>query len=209
MKQLVWSLPFAIVVVACGSSSGTSESGGTSGDGGAASSTSASSGSTSASSSTGSSSGLTEAQRIDVYCEKTLLAQCGAWFTSKAQCAEIMAKTKSEVCQAKWEAETDCLGTTQASDWTCTAFGEPEIAGTTCRDQYGFGSYCRIAVANPDCYGAACKYDADCSGGAGCNDGTEHCVKSTAKCGGLPCKYDADCPSNFKCNDALEQCVQP
>ncbi len=161
MKQLVWSLPLAFLV-ACGSSTGTGDTDGPSGEGGKASSTTSST--SAASTSTGSSSGLTEAQRIDVYCEKTLLAQCGNWFTSKDQCVGIMAKTKSEICQAKWEAETDCLGQTQASDWACTGFGEPAIAGTVCRDQYGFGSYCRIAVAKPDCYGAACKYDADCSG---------------------------------------------
>jgi hypothetical protein len=206
VKQLVWSLPLAFLV-ACGSSTGTGDTDGPSGEGGKASSTTSST--SAASTSTGSSSGLTEAQRIDVFCEKTLLAQCGNWFTSKDQCVGIMQKTKSEICQAKWEAETDCLGQTQASDWACTGIGEPAIAGTTCRDQYGFGSYCRIAVANPDCYGAACKYDADCSGGANCNDATEHCVKSTAQCGALPCKYDADCSSDFKCNDALGQCVRP
>lgn len=212
MKQLVWLLPIALLVAACGSGSdGGDDDDSSSGEGGSTSSTSSSSSSASASasSSSGGGSGLTEAQRIDVYCEKTLLAGCPNWFMSKAQCVDIMNKTKAPLCEDKWVAETDCLGQTQASDWACTDFGEPAIVGTTCRDQYGFGSYCRIAIANPDCYGAACMYDADCSGEGTCNDGTEHCVQKSAQCGGLPCKYDADCPNNFKCNDALGQCVLP
>lgn len=203
MKQLVWLLPVPFLFLACGPSSGD----GSSGDGGNTSASSASSGSP-ASSSSGSS-GLTEAQRLDVFCEKTLLPKCPSWFTSKQQCIDIMSKTATPICQDKWVAETDCLGQTQASDWTCSAVGEPAIAGTVCRDQYGFGSYCRVAVADPKCYGAACNYDADCSGTAKCNDGTGHCVDDMAKCGGLPCKYDADCPGSYKCNDALGQCVLP
>lgn len=203
MNQLVWLLPLALLV-AC--SSGPDDGEGNTGEGGSPPSSSSSTSSSSSSSGGG---GLTEAQRLDVYCEKTMLPGCPNWFTSKAQCVDIMGKTSSPVCEEKWVAETDCLGQTQASDWGCSDVGEPAIAGTLCRDQYGFGSYCRITVANPDCYGAACKYHTDCSADAACNDATAHCVMSAAQCGGLPCKYNTDCPTDFQCNDALEQCVLP
>ncbi|MDI1480070.1 hypothetical protein [Polyangium sp. y55x31] len=216
MKQLVWSLPLAFLL-ACGAGTGSSGSdngeGGGGGEGGSGpgSSSSTSSSSTSSSSTSSSTSsgpgGLTEMERLQIFCEKTMLAGCPAWFSSTAQCVDIMSKTQSDLCEDKWVAETDCLGKTQAGDWGCNFGGEPEIVGTVCRDEYGFGSYCRIAVATPECYGAACMYDADCPGEMKCNDATEHCLEANAQCGGLPCKYDADCPSAFKCNDALGQCV--
>ncbi len=203
MKQIVWSLPL-VFLFACGSGD-TDGDDATSGQGGGSSMSTASS--TAASSSSGGS-GLTEAQRLDVWCEKTLLAMCPNWFTSKAQCVDIMSKTQTSHCEERWVAETDCIGQTQASDWGCNFGGEPEIVGTTCHDQYGFGSYCRVAVANPDCYGAACMYDSDCASDAHCNDATGHCVKLSAQCGGLPCKYTTDCTTDFTCNDALGQCVK-
>ncbi|MDI1436575.1 hypothetical protein [Polyangium sorediatum] len=215
MKQLVWSLPLAFLL-ACGAGTGSSGSdngeGGSGGEGGndpGPSSSSTSSSSSSSSSTSSGPSGLTEMDRLQVFCEKTMLAGCPAWFTSTAQCVDIMSKTQTDLCQDKWVAETDCLGKTQAGDWTCNGAGEPEVVGTICRDEYGFGSYCRITVATPACYGAACMYDSDCSGESKCNEATEHCVESSAQCGGLPCKYNADCPSAFKCNDALGQCVLP
>lgn len=152
--------------------------------------------------------GLTEAQRVAVYCEKTRTASCSQWFATQQECVDLVARTQHTLCQAKWEAETDCLGTTQPSDWMCSAFGEPVIASTRCRDQYGFGSYCRLAIANIRCFAGACRYNADCPTGFSCNDKTEHCFDSSAQCGGLPCSYNADCPTGFTCNNALEQCVR-
>ncbi len=152
--------------------------------------------------------GLTEAERVSIFCTKTLLAHCSQWFSSQTQCVDTMARTQASLCQTKWEAETDCLQITQTSDWVCSALGEPSIANTACRDQYGFGSYCRLAVAKPECYLAACQYAADCPSDYSCNDKTKHCFKLAASCGGLPCTFDSDCPSRFRCNNALEQCVR-
>ena len=156
----------------------------------------------------GSSTSMTEAQRVAVYCEKTRTANCSQWFTSQQQCVDMLSRTQSALCQTKWEAETDCLGTTQPSDWMCSPFGEPVIASTRCRDEYGFGSYCRLAIANINCFQGACQYNSDCPSDFSCNDKTRHCFKTSASCGGLPCTYNADCPTGFTCNNALEQCVR-
>jgi hypothetical protein len=155
----------------------------------------------------GGGSALTDAQRISIFCEKTLLPHCSNWFTSTAQCTDIMSRTMSPLCEAKWEAETDCLAQTTASDWSC-ALGEPIIASTLCRDQFRLGSYCRIAIATPACYSAPCSFSTDCASGSSCNDKTRHCFSLSAQCGGLPCSFSTDCPSGFTCNNALEQCVK-
>lgn len=151
---------------------------------------------------------MTDAQRVTTFCEKTRLAGCANWFTSQAQCEDAMRRTQAALCEVKWVAETNCLSQTQLSDWVCDAFGEPHIAGTLCRDEYGFGSYCRVSVASPACYSGACQFNSDCPSGMSCNDKTAHCFDTQASCPGLPCKFNADCPSGQTCNNALEQCVR-
>jgi len=152
--------------------------------------------------------GQSDAARVTAWCQKTLTPQCSAWFTSQAQCEDAMKRTQTTLCEAKWVAETDCLASVSASDWACDATGEPRLATTACRDEYLFGSYCRVSMANAKCNAGACQYDTDCPSGMGCNDKTLHCFQKTASCPGLPCKYDTDCSSGFKCNGALEQCVK-
>ncbi|AKT41806.1 hypothetical protein [Chondromyces crocatus] len=204
MKHVVWTLILSSVV-AC--SSGADDGGdGDGGEGGSTSSTSSTTSSTDTGTNT-STSDLTEEQRLQIFCEKTMLPQCNAWFTSVDQCLQLMRQTASAVCEERWVKETDCLAETQAADWSCTGFGDPQIAGTRCRDEWGFGSFCRMVVTKAECYGAPCQYNADCPGSARCNEATAHCVEPTAECGALPCQYNSDCPDAFTCNDALEQCV--
>ena len=156
----------------------------------------------------GAMSGLTDAQRVSIFCSKTLGPHCAQWFATEAQCEDLLGRTMNSLCEAKWEAETDCLATTTASDWTCDAVGQPMIANTRCRDQFGYGSYCRAAVATQSCYGAVCTFSSDCGAGKSCNDATKHCFSQSAKCGGLPCTYSSDCPTGFTCNSAAGQCVK-